>query len=133
MVWICGNCKTDVGWRGNSADSVDVESLNPTWNNPVDIMQAIKNVPCGKCGGSGNTKFMGAYGGVIRPCSCNNGVIDEWDGFMEWHQDQFDGLSMVMSTFDKGFLYRIIGHASAEILLTPSLLMQDYLSYKEVE
>jgi len=29
MTWICGNCKTDVGWRGNNEDSVDVLTLNP--------------------------------------------------------------------------------------------------------
>src|SRR4030042_4113521 len=34
MVWICGDCKADIGWRGDNKSSVDVESLNPdfsTW------------------------------------------------------------------------------------------------------
>ena len=32
MVWICGNCKTDIGWRVTNKDSVDVESLNPNFS-----------------------------------------------------------------------------------------------------
>lgn len=46
MVWICGNCKTDIGWRENNRNSVDVESLNPdfsTWEGFGKLLKLAKD------------------------------------------------------------------------------------------
>jgi hypothetical protein len=34
MTWICGNCKTDIGWKGSNANSVAVKTLNNDFSTP---------------------------------------------------------------------------------------------------
>ena len=41
MIWICGKCKTDVGWNGSMRDSVAVETLNPPLLTSLDAWRPL--------------------------------------------------------------------------------------------
>ena len=46
MLWICGNCKTDVGWLGSNTDeAVDVRTLNPDFSTPEDAFWILERLP----------------------------------------------------------------------------------------
>jgi hypothetical protein len=123
---------------------------NPQWDNPTAIKEAIQNIPCDKCGGDGfiakgscetcNIKHRPACQKEC-PCSCNNGVIDDWDGFILWHMDSIylseilktittTGIVVAMDIEDDN-AEAIKREAHAEILLDPNLLRPAYLGYKE--
>jgi len=122
---------------------------NPTWDNPHLIRKAIEAVPCGECEGSGiihvsagdgkhSTDFFQSYD--EEPCpTCNGkGVINEWAEFVRWHNYlmidrtlyvEHDKINNggVCSMDERWIKYE----ASADILTTPELLIQAYLSWKE--
>lgn len=102
---------------------------NPTWNNPAEISNTIKAVKCRDCGGSGwqdNEECDNLSAARLCPTCSGIGTINLWDEFVEWHDWQvsrtcWDGLD---NTVECNCQVN-----SAEILLTPKLLMQSYISF----
>ena len=111
-------------------------NTNPTWDNPVEIVAAIKAIPCDKCKDgciafdrnddichtcqltNGDPKCN-----CYKPCSCQNGVIDMWIPFMIhlWSHCIMLGANNQTTT----------EYQFWNFLINPESLMQKFIEFKE--
>jgi len=97
-----------------------------------EIRATIEAVPCGECEGSGiihvsagdgkhSTDFFQSYDEEPCPTCKGTGVINEWERFVHWVADEYWGKHICAPM------------KFADALSIPELLIQAYLSWKEID